>query len=197
MVVIPSNRPHPQSVTPSRAKSVLDRSVAALLLLLSGVCLVAVALAMWLEDDGPLLTRERRIGRDGREFDLLRFRTSAWARPAPGAPVGGPAAAVDRCSSVGGVLRRYHLDELPVLVNVVKGDLSLVGPRPRPAAGPPGASPPGVRPGLLRPWRADAAPRSSAEEARAVQDYLRGWSPADDLAVVWNALREQVLPPRP
>ncbi len=195
MVVIPSNRPHPRSATPSRGKSALDRSVAALLLLLSGVCLIAIAVAIWLEDDGPVLARERRVGPGGREFNLLRFRTDQREAPDAEAPgSAGPTPGLDRASRLGRLLRRYHLDLLPVLVNVLKGDLSLVGPRPHKAPGPRAAPRLGVRPGLVPPWLARSAPRSAAEEARAVQDYLRNWSPLLDIRLLWRTVRES-LPP--
>jgi lipopolysaccharide/colanic/teichoic acid biosynthesis glycosyltransferase len=180
VVLIPSSgaRP-PSSAAVPLAKSVLDRTVATLVLFLSGVCLALVALAVWLGDDGPLLSRERRIGQDGREFDLLRFRTGPW----------GPHAPAERTSWVGRTLRRYHLDELPVLVNVIRGDLSLVGPRPRKACEARAVPASGARPGLVRPWPDARRPRSGAEEARAVQDYLRSWSSRGDLALLWTSLR--------
>ena len=180
MVLIPSSgaRP-PSSAAIPLAKAVLDRTVATLVLLVSGVCLALVAFAVWLGDDGPLLSRERRIGQDGREFDLLRFRTTPW----------GPHAPAGRASRVGPTLRHYHLDELPVLVNVIRGDLSLVGPRPRRAGEAHAVPTSGTRPGLVRPWPEDRRPRSGAEEARAVQAYLRSWSSRGDLALLWASLR--------
>jgi lipopolysaccharide/colanic/teichoic acid biosynthesis glycosyltransferase len=199
VVVIPSQprRPRPGSPTgvlPSAAKSVLDRTVAAGVLLLTSVCLALVALAVWLDDDGPLLVRERRLGRHGRAFELLRFRTSAWVSPTADQPARPPASP----SRTGAVLVRWNLDRLPALVNVVKGDLSLVGPRPRRLVdGDTVPPPPGVRPGLVRPWQAGIAPRSPAEEARAVEDYLRNWSPATDLVLLARILRGAVGQDRP
>ena len=204
MVVIPSQPRRPRSgsptgVVPPAAKSVLDRTVAAVVLLLTSVCLALVALAVWLADDGPLLVRERRLGRDGRAFDLLRFRTSAWRSPGAGPPPadGSPARPAAPTSSIGAVLVRSSLDRLPVLVNVVRGDLSLVGPRPRRLADGGTVPTPGVRPGLVPPWQAGTAPRSPAEETRALQDYLRNWSPASDLALLARTLRQATGRNRP
>jgi lipopolysaccharide/colanic/teichoic acid biosynthesis glycosyltransferase len=142
---------------------------------------------VWLTDDGPLLTREERLGRDGRPIRLLRFRTSTW-----GGTSGREPGSDDGTSTVGRVLRRYHLDELPQLVNVVRGDLALVGPRPRPRADARGPLPPAVRPGLIDPWDPRTPPRSAADEVRAVQDYLAAWSPWGDVALAWRAARGAV-----
>lgn len=193
--------PYPQSrpsaePAPSLAKSVLDRALALLLLLLVGLWLGVIALAIWFADDGPLLARDERVGRHGRRIDLLRFRTGEWR---------GTGAPADRVSStalstpIGRVVRCHHLDVLLRLVNVVRGDLSLVGPVARPSDDPRALLHPEVRPGLVRPWPATTPPRSDAEEVAAVHDYLRSWSPRRDLGLLWAALgatarREQ---PRP
>ena len=90
---------------------------------------LAIALAVRLEDGGPALYRQRRLGRGGAVFDLLKFRTMAVDAEAATGPVwterGDP-----RVTRVGRVLRRFHLDELPQAVNILKGEMSLVGPRP-------------------------------------------------------------------
>jgi lipopolysaccharide/colanic/teichoic acid biosynthesis glycosyltransferase len=175
-------------------KSAFDRIVALLLLLLCSVCLALVALAIWLEDDGPLLTRDKRVGRGGGEFALLRFRTSRWDSDptAVSRTVDDSSPALDATSRVGRLLRLYHLDELLLLVNVVKGDLSLVGPRPRRGSVPRSVLQLGVRPGLVRPWPACAAPQSAAEEFAAVREYLDHWSPTADLRVLGRVLRDGV-----
>ena len=180
----PQTRP-PAGPSPSLAKSVLDRVLALLLLLLVGLWLAVIALAIWFADDGPLLARDARVGRYGRPIDLLRFRTGEWR---------GTGAPADRVSStalstpVGRVVRGHHLDVLPRLVNVGRGDLSLVGPPARRADDPRAQLHPAVRPGLVRPWNPARAPQSDADEVRAVQRYLRSWSPWHDLALMWAAL---------
>jgi lipopolysaccharide/colanic/teichoic acid biosynthesis glycosyltransferase len=107
----------------------VDVTGAGLGLVLAGPVLAAAALAIKLEDGGPVLYRQRRVGLEGREFDLLKLRTMIV-----GAERQGAGFAVDRgdprITRVGRVLRRLSLDELPQLWNVVLGDMSLIGPRP-------------------------------------------------------------------
>lgn len=109
-----------------RAADVLIASVG--LIVLSPV-LLAAAIAIRLSSAGPVIYRQRRAGRDGEPFELLKLRTMR-----PGADpvgVGTPVLEGDpRVTRVGAVLRRLSLDELPNLVNVLRGDLAIVGPRP-------------------------------------------------------------------
>ena len=110
------------------AKRLLDLilSVAALVLILP--FLMAIALIAKLTSPGPVLYRGKRIGLHGRPFFILKFRTMV-----PNAELlGGSATAADdpRLTRVGTFLRRFKLDELPQLLNVIKGEMSLVGPRP-------------------------------------------------------------------
>jgi lipopolysaccharide/colanic/teichoic acid biosynthesis glycosyltransferase len=111
------------------AKRALDVAGASVGLLASAPFLAAAAAAVKLEDRGPILYRQRRVGKDGREFDLLKLRTMVV-----GAERLGAGYAVDegdpRITRAGRVLRRLSVDELPQLWNVVRGDMSLVGPRP-------------------------------------------------------------------
>ncbi len=108
---------------------VADVAVAGLGLLLASPVLALAALAVKLEDGGPILYRQRRVGKDGVEFDLLKLRTMV-----PGAESQGAGWAVDegdpRITRVGRVLRRLSVDELPQLWNVLRGDMSIIGPRP-------------------------------------------------------------------
>lgn len=96
------------------------------------LCLL-VALAIRLEDGGPVLHVQRRVGRFGEPFDMLKFRTMVDGAERLTGPV--LAGARDpRTTRIGMVLRRYHLDELPQVIHVIRGEMSLVGPRPeRPA----------------------------------------------------------------
>jgi lipopolysaccharide/colanic/teichoic acid biosynthesis glycosyltransferase len=111
------------------AKRALDVAGASVGLLASAPFLAAAAAAVKLEDRGPVLYRQRRVGKDGGEFDLLKLRTMVV-----GAERLGAGYAVDegdpRITRAGRVLRRLSIDELPQLWNVVRGDMSLVGPRP-------------------------------------------------------------------
>jgi exopolysaccharide biosynthesis polyprenyl glycosylphosphotransferase len=110
-------------------KRILDLAGAGLALLLASPLLLLAALAIKLDDRGPVLYRQRRVGRDGEEFDLLKLRTMIVGAEAQGA--GWAVNAGDpRITRAGRALRRLSLDELPQLWNVVRGEMSLVGPRP-------------------------------------------------------------------
>jgi lipopolysaccharide/colanic/teichoic acid biosynthesis glycosyltransferase len=110
----------------SRAADVV---VAGLALLLLAPVLALAAIAIKLDSRGPVIYRSRRAGRDGRPFELLKLRTMH-----PGADpvgVGTPVLEGDpRVTRVGRLLRRLSIDELPNLVNVLRGELAIVGPRP-------------------------------------------------------------------
>jgi lipopolysaccharide/colanic/teichoic acid biosynthesis glycosyltransferase len=109
-----------------RVKRALDISVAVAALLLLAPLMILLAAAVKRSSPGPVFFRQRRVGRGGKLFWLLKYRTM-WDAP------GGPAltAAGDpRITPLGRRLRRWKLDELPQLVNVLRGEMSLVGPRP-------------------------------------------------------------------
>jgi exopolysaccharide biosynthesis polyprenyl glycosylphosphotransferase len=124
-------------------KHVMDRAAAAVLLFLLAPLMLSLALAVRLSSPGPILFRQRRIGRDGRDFHILKFRSmridddpavrgttrprlvAVRADTAPGGVEG-----VDRRTAIGTFMRRTSLDELPQLLNVLRGEMSLVGPRP-------------------------------------------------------------------
>jgi lipopolysaccharide/colanic/teichoic acid biosynthesis glycosyltransferase len=97
------------------------------LLVLSPLCLL-LALAVWLDSPGPVFYRASRIGRHGAPFRLFKFRTMLADADRRGPAV--TAAGDPRVTRVGRFLRRAKLDELPQLFNVLKGEMSLVGPRP-------------------------------------------------------------------
>ena len=108
---------------------VADIALAGASLVVTSPILGAAALATKLGDGGPVFYRQRRVGRDGAEFELLKLRTMEVGAEHKGAGFavneGDP-----RITPVGKLLRRLSLDELPQLWNVVRGDMSLVGPRP-------------------------------------------------------------------
>jgi lipopolysaccharide/colanic/teichoic acid biosynthesis glycosyltransferase len=107
----------------------LDAALAALLLLAAAPLLALAALAIRLESRGPVVFRQRRVGLGGRPFDLWKLRTMVSGAEAMGAGIyvleGDP-----RITRTGRLLRRYSLDELPNLVNVLRGEMAIVGPRP-------------------------------------------------------------------
>jgi lipopolysaccharide/colanic/teichoic acid biosynthesis glycosyltransferase len=107
----------------------LDAAGAGAALVLAGPVLGVAALLVKLEDGGPVLYRQRRVGKDGVEFELLKLRTMVV-----GAERRGAGFAVDRddprITRVGRILRRLSVDELPQLWNVLRGEMSLIGPRP-------------------------------------------------------------------
>lgn len=144
-------------------KYTLDRVIAGLVLLVLSPLLALLAIAVKLSTGGPILFRQPRVGLDGREFDMLKFRTmrgspdqqgesdAEWAEEVLGENGSAPAVAgsaatalagpvaelappVDRRTTVGRVLRRLSLDELPQFWNVINGDMSLIGPRPERAS---------------------------------------------------------------
>jgi lipopolysaccharide/colanic/teichoic acid biosynthesis glycosyltransferase len=106
----------------------LDFVIAAVALALSSPLLLAAVIAIRLESPGPAIFRQRRVGKDGVEFDLYKLRTMvSGSDRGPDLPLsqGDP-----RITRVGALLRRYSLDELPNLVNVLRGEMAIVGPRP-------------------------------------------------------------------
>ena len=107
----------------------LDVAGASLGLVLASPFLAAAAIAIKLDGGGPVLYRQQRVGRNGHEFELVKLRTMVV-----GAERQGAGWAVDhgdsRITRVGAVLRRLSLDEVPQLWNVVRGEMSLIGPRP-------------------------------------------------------------------
>ena len=117
-------------------KHAFDRLGAALLILAFSPLMGAIALAVRASSPGPVIFRQRRVGRDGSVFDLFKFRSMRLPDPAaegfqPGADSApGGVEGADRRTWIGRVLRKTSLDELPQFFNVLLGDMSLVGPRP-------------------------------------------------------------------
>jgi lipopolysaccharide/colanic/teichoic acid biosynthesis glycosyltransferase len=117
-------------------KHLFDRLASALILVVLSPLLLAVALGVRVSSPGPIMFRQRRVGRDGQVFDILKFRSMRERpkeadsfSPTRGSAPGG-VEGEDRRTGFGRFIRRTALDELPQLLNVVRGEMSLVGPRP-------------------------------------------------------------------
>lgn len=104
-----------------------DCLIASLALILLSPFLLLVAALVKLSSRGPVLFRQTRMGKNGRTFQVLKFRSMRWSEQGPAVTKAGDS----RLTTIGKFLRRVKLDELPQLINVVRGDMSLVGPRPK------------------------------------------------------------------
>jgi exopolysaccharide biosynthesis polyprenyl glycosylphosphotransferase len=184
-------------------KTGFDRVAAGLALVLLAPVFVAIAVAIRLDDRGPVFFRQTRVGRDGQTFRLFKFRTmvvDAEQRKRElealneGAGVLFKMRRDPRVTKVGAGLRRWSLDELPQLFNVLKGDMSLVGPRP---ALPPEVARYGdhmrrrlaVKPGITGLWQVSGRSGLSWEEAfRLDLRYVDNWSIMLDLQILWKTL---------
>jgi lipopolysaccharide/colanic/teichoic acid biosynthesis glycosyltransferase len=112
-----------------RTKATLDRLLACLLVVLLSPVLALIGLAVRLDSPGPVLFRQTRVGLHNQPFTCLKFRSMRW-EPAPRDAIQQTRRDDDRITAVGRFLRRTSLDELPQLFNVLRGEMSLVGPRP-------------------------------------------------------------------
>ncbi|KQM63549.1 MULTISPECIES: sugar transferase [unclassified Sphingomonas] len=108
-------------------KRAIDLAASTTVLLVTLPFLLAAALAVRFSSPGPILFRQRRVGRNGQVFEILKFRTMRVAQDTTNAITIGRD---PRITPVGHFLRQSKIDELPQLVNVLRGDMSLVGPRP-------------------------------------------------------------------
>jgi len=180
-------------------KACFDRVVAGLAILLLLPVLLVVAVVVKTSGPGPVLVGQQRVGRDGRMFQMLTFRsTEAGAehlleQPAPGNERHGvlfTRSRDPRVTGVGRLLRRYSLDELPQLFNVLTGDMSLVGPRPLP---------PDeveqldedmhrrfvVKPGLTGLWQVSGRSNPSWDDVLRIEiQYVENWSLSLDLMII-------------
>jgi exopolysaccharide biosynthesis polyprenyl glycosylphosphotransferase len=194
----------------SRAKRLIDVVGSAGLMALLAPVAAAIALAVKLGDRGPVLFSQVRVGHDGRTFEMLKFRTMV-----PDAEAGreellernernGPLFKMDRdprVTRVGGVLRATNLDELPQLINVLRGEMSLVGPRP---ALPEEVSQfddeltgrTSVRPGMTGLWQVEANSSPSFEEYRRLDlHYAENWRLGLDTQILLATASLIVLAP--
>src|SRR5580700_337507 len=193
---------HPELAGAKQAvKSVFDKACAASALLLLAPLFAVIAISIRLADHGPVFFRQIRIGKDGEGFTLYKFRTmvpDAEQRKLQLAAHNEADGLLfkmrrdPRITRPGAWLRRWSLDELPQLINVLIGDMSLVGPRP---ALPEEVARYGghmrrrlvVKPGLTGLWQVNGRSDLSREEAERLDlHYVDNWSLALDLQVIWK-----------
>lgn len=110
----------------TKVRQALDQFVSLVALALLSPVLAIIAAAVFLEMGRPILFKQVRVGHKGYRFELLKFRTMRAAKSGPSLTVSGDS----RITRVGSILRKFKLDELPQLWNVVRGEMRLVGPRP-------------------------------------------------------------------
>jgi len=195
---------HPQLSGPRQVlKEVFDRAAAGVALVLLSPLFAAVAAAIRLGDNGPALFTQTRVGKDGHPFKIYKFRTMVVDAEQRLAEL---RASNDhdgvlfkmrrdpRITAIGARLRKWSVDELPQLVNVFRGEMSLVGPRP---ALPEEAARYAdhvrrrlvVKPGLTGMWQVNGRSNLSWEESvRLDLRYVENWSFALDLQILWKTL---------
>ncbi len=167
-------------------KRALDLVLGSLALVLAAPLLAVAALAVWLTLGRPVLFLQRRIGQGGREFTCVKFRTMQPDRrrdepgraPGPERRINHKSAADPRLTRLGRLMRASSVDELPQLVNVLRGDMSLVGPRPELPAVVARYEPwqhrrHAVKPGMTGLWQISARADTAMHEATAIDlDYV-------------------------
>jgi exopolysaccharide biosynthesis polyprenyl glycosylphosphotransferase len=182
-------------------KGLFDRAVAASALILLAPLFAGIALAIKLIDPGPVFFRQTRVGRDGQDFTVYKFRTMRidadrikpqYTKANEGSGVLFKLRRDPRVTKTGRWLRRWSLDELPQLLNILIGDMSLVGPRP--------ALPEetkqycdrmrrrlAVKPGITGLWQVSGRSDLPWDEAvRLDMRYVENWSFALDLQILWK-----------
>jgi exopolysaccharide biosynthesis polyprenyl glycosylphosphotransferase len=183
-------------------KNVMDRLIAAVALVVLSPLLFLIALLIWLSNRGPAIFRQTRVGREGRTFRVWKFRTmytdaeDRLAQLVDQNESDGLLFKIrndPRVTPVGRFLRRTSIDELPQLVNVLRGEMSLVGPRPLPADD-------GdflgdvrrrllVRPGMTGLWQVSGRSELSWDDAvRLDLYYVDNWSLTFDLVIIWRTI---------
>ncbi len=182
----------------------LDLAGATAGLLVLSPLLAATAIAIRLDSPGPALFRQTRVGRNGRPFTIYKFRSMRRTAPGAAAAPAGPSDRDGICAKwrrdprvtrVGRFIRRTSIDELPQLINVVRGDMSLVGPRPA-LPGEVAAYPPrargrlAVRPGITGLWQISGRADIGFDKMVDIDlAYVAARSPLVDLAIIALTVR--------
>ncbi|WP_278313840.1 sugar transferase [Lolliginicoccus levis] len=185
-------------------KALVDRLGAVIALALFGPFMLLIALCIKCQDRGPVLYRQTRVGTDGAEFAMIKFRSMVVGADSQHQGIAdrndadGPLFKMKddpRVTRIGRRLRKYSLDELPQLFNVLRGEMSLVGPRPplprevarytrrinRRML---------VRPGMTGPWQVSGRSDLTWEETvRLDLSYVENWTFMQDLIILWRTVR--------
>ena len=181
--------PHPLARAFKRGLDIVVSATSVFLLL---PLMLMVAGTIWALDRGSPVVREPSLGCGGRTFGRLRFRTT---RPRTAAP--STLGTAGGLTPIGRLLRETFLDELPTLLNVLQGEMSLVGSRPIPVGtarpGPDVDAHPTMPPGLTGPWQF-GEPRDATEPDKVAldQDYARHWSLRRDFAIMLRGVADTV-----
>lgn len=185
-------------------KSLLDRSLAVLLVTLLAPVFIIAALCIRFTSRGPVLFRQNRVGVKGEPFSIYKFRTMVVGADqqldsikhlSEGNAVLFKMKQDPRVTKVGSVLRRFSIDELPQLFNVVLGDMSLVGPRPPTPQEVEQYEPDTmrrlhVRPGMTGLWQVSGRSDLDWEQSRRLDlRYVDNWSPIVDLQILFRTVR--------
>lgn len=190
-------------------KRALDIAASFFALLAFAPFAAVIAIAIKLDSPGPVFFQQKRIGRDGREFSMLKFRsmrTDAEAQLATLAAANEGSGLLfkmkddPRVTRIGRILRKYSLDEVPQFWNALIGDMSVVGPRP-PLPSEVMAYDGTVfrrlyiKPGITGPWQVGGRSDLSWEESvRLDLRYVENWSVLDDLMIMWKTVHVMVKP---
>lgn len=191
-------------------KLAFDRMVAAVLLVVVSPLLALVAVLVRVTSAGPIFYRQERIGREGIAFNMVKFRTMKVGADAELQALISEQGSAEtplfkvkddpRLTRIGGFMRRYSIDELPQLFNVLKGDMSLVGPRPQRQAEVELYDTAAHRrlhvlPGMTGLWQISGRSDLSWEESIRLDNYyVENWSLVGDLLILWKTVRAVISP---
>jgi len=185
-------------------KRLSDIMMAACTLMIIAPLLLGIAACIKVVDGGPVIFRQRRIGLNGKPFTMLKFRTMVVdAELVPNLPVDsdlgeflldlhGP-----HVTRLGRLLRRYSLEELPEIFNILTGSMSVLGPRPRPKLEWElfEKEPVPVRPGLTGLWQLDGQP--DEDQQRLDREYVKSWSIWLDIKILFKTVVAVLASPGP
>jgi exopolysaccharide biosynthesis polyprenyl glycosylphosphotransferase len=190
----------PAPVAESVVKRIIDIAFALIGVILFLPLLCVVALAIRAESPGPALFRQKRTGLNGRVFTVFKFRTMTVTED--GGDIRQASRGDDRVTALGAILRKLSIDELPQMLNVLRGEMSLIGPRPHAVVHdqtwsevvPNYARRFRARPGLTG-WAAVCGHRgeimdlqSIVDRVAADNDYIDNWSIGLDLKILWRTV---------